>query len=85
MTEQGKIKKTRPPLGPDHFFRNPGEGDETVSINGCRMTCIKEVFSQQGVIVKRKTVITDLGIQKRNGHVYRLYDVKETETETDEI
>ncbi|MBP2133075.1 putative metal-binding protein [Methanomicrobium sp. W14] len=60
------------------------EGNETVSIEGCKRTCTKRVINHTGTLVKRMISITDLGVQKKNGHFYRIYDIKETESVVDE-
>ena len=64
---------------PDLLSVNIKEGNETISIKGCKMTCIKESVNQKGAIVQKEISIKDLGIQKRNGHCYRIYDIKEVD------
>lgn len=76
-----KVRKKLPAPGPEFLSVNIKEGNETISIKGCKMKCIKESVNQKGIIVQKETSITDLGIQKKNGHFYRIYDVTETESE----
>ena len=61
------------------------EGDEPSPVEGRKMIFSKKVINHSGIIVQKEISITDLGVQKKNGHFYRLYDVEETETAAEGI
>ncbi|ADN36266.1 hypothetical protein Mpet_1509 [Methanolacinia petrolearia DSM 11571] len=74
-----------PPFESGYHSGEIKEGNETISIEGCKMTCRKKVIDHTGNIVQKEVSITDLGVKKKNGHCYRLYDVEETETAAEVI
>lgn len=60
------------------------ETDKTITIEGCRSLSEKSIVERAGVLLEKQIVITDLGTQKKNGHMYRSYEIKETEIAIEE-
>ncbi len=50
--------------------------DERVVIDGCPVACAKKIMDSKGLAIDRYVLITDLGIAKTPGPVFRESDVQ---------
>ena len=50
--------------------------EKIVAIDGCNMACAKKIALQAGLEVNHHVLVTDLGIEKKEGRKYSLEQVK---------
>jgi uncharacterized metal-binding protein len=50
--------------------------DERIVIDGCPVACAKKILDDKGLAIDRYILITDLGIAKTPGPVFREIDVQ---------
>jgi uncharacterized metal-binding protein len=60
----------------DKLIAAGSAADERVVIDGCPVACAKKIMDERGLSVNRYVVITELGIEKTTGPVFKESNVQ---------